>query len=277
MLKEILKEIVSSKRREGIPNFVIKNFLKEYLQYPVLSFIYNNKNYKRFIFTGGSCLRICFNAPRLSEDLDFELNKNDYNKLNISIMAGLIKKYFKKNFLIDIVAKCQTNKRIYLKFPVLKDLGLAKIGESNFLYVKIEISESLFVKSKIQLTPVSYYGFNFVVRNYSLPFLMTGKLRAIFNRKWYKGDKSEIDIKGRDFYDLFWYLQKGVLPDFRNLKKFIGIANKKELKRRIKKRIEKNVTPQKLAYDLKNFFPGQDFIFDFCKNYKKIIGEFLKD
>ena len=46
MLKNILKNIVADKKRQGAPDFVIKNFLKEYLQYPVLQFIYNSQDYK---------------------------------------------------------------------------------------------------------------------------------------------------------------------------------------------------------------------------------------
>ena len=42
MLKEFLRKIVFEKRAEGVPDFVIRNFLKEYLQYPVLEFIYND-------------------------------------------------------------------------------------------------------------------------------------------------------------------------------------------------------------------------------------------
>jgi len=48
-----------------------------------------------------------------------------------------------------------------------------------------------------------------------------------------------------------------------------------ELKNKIKLLIEKNVTPQKLAYDLKNFFNDQNFIDDFCKNYRVIIEKYL--
>ena len=73
MFKKTLENIVQEKKRLGLPGFVIKNILKEYLQYPVLSFIYNDKKYKSMIFIGGSCLRTCFDLPRLSEDLDFDL------------------------------------------------------------------------------------------------------------------------------------------------------------------------------------------------------------
>ena len=277
MLKKILKEIVEDKKKQGFPDFVIKNFVKEFLQYPVLNFIYNDKNYKNFIFTGGSCLRICFNAPRLSEDLDFDLYKKDYQKLDLSKLAEQLKLYFKKKYLIDITVKGQTNKRICLKFPLLRALNLADESESDLLYVKIEPSEISFKKPAIELSPVSSYGFNFIVKHYSLPFLMTGKLGAIFNREWFGGKKNEINIKGRDFYDLFWYLQKAVLPDWKNLKSSINISSEDSLKKELLKLIAENVTSQKLSYDLKNFFPDQNFVSDFCKNYKKIMEKYLKN
>ena len=104
---------------------------------------------------------------------------------------------------------------------------------------------------------------------------MNGKLNAIFDRKWFKGKENEIDIKGRDFYDLFWYLQKDISPNWNNLKSSLEIADQEELKKELLKIIDKNITSQKLSYDLKNFFPNQDFVSDFCKNYKKIIKKYL--
>ncbi len=276
MLKEILENIVKEKRREGAPDFVIKNFLKEYLQYPVLDFIYNNPLYKNMIFTGGSCLRICFNAPRLSEDLDFDLGAGDYKKFKIGGLEKDLKEYFKKNFLIGIKTKVQSDKRIYLKFPVLKEIGLAGKSESDLLYVKVEPSQSIFARPKIEIQPISGFGFNFIVKRYSLEFLMAGKLSAIFSRQWFKGAENEINIKGRDFYDLYWYLEKKIKPDYKILKDSIGIANQTQLNKKLKERISKNVTAQKLSYDLKNFFPNQNFVNDFCKNYKKIIEGFLR-
>jgi hypothetical protein len=32
---------------------------------------------------------------------------------------------------------------------------------------------------------------------------MTGKISAILDRSCFKGDDNEIDIKGRDYYDLY--------------------------------------------------------------------------
>ena len=276
MLKEILDKLVKEKRREGAPDFVIKNFLKEYLQYPVLDFIYNNPGYKNFIFTGGSCLRVCFGAPRLSEDLDFDLKQGDYKKFKISRLEKDLKGYFQEKFLINIATRRQGNIRIYLKFPVLKELGLADKNESDLLYVKVEPNRSVFTGPKTELQPISGFGFNFIVQRYDPAFLMAGKLNAILTRQWFKGGENEINIKGRDFYDLYWYLENKIKPDYKNLKKLVNLADEIQLKKKLKEKIAKNITARKLSYDLKNFFPNQNFINDFCKNYKKIMEKFLK-
>jgi predicted nucleotidyltransferase component of viral defense system len=275
MLDKILKNLVKQKRQENIPDFVIINFLKEYLQFPVLDFIYNTENYQNFIFTGGSCLRICYNLPRLSEDLDFDLLKKDYLKLNLKNLALKIRNYFKNNFLMDIDFRCQGKTRIYLKFPVLKKLNLSYGDGSNLLYVKIEPNKSDFIKPEIEITPISNFGFNFLVKNYNLKFLMTGKILAIFNREWFKGIDDEINIKGRDFYDIFWYFKNNISSDYSNLSKFAGISNERELKKRLWEKIDKNANEQKLSYDLKNFFGSQNFISNFCKNYKEIMKKYL--
>lgn len=276
MLKDVLKNIVAEKKQARTPDFVIKNFLKEFLQYPVLDLIYNNAKYKELIFTGGSCLRICFGAPRLSEDLDFDLPASIFAKLKLEPLADFLKQNFSDRFQLNLTAKIQGNTRLYLKFPILKELGLAETSESDYLYVKIEPQKSIFSKPEIELTPISQYGFNFVVKNYSLKFLFTSKIIAFLNRLWFKeGADNEIDIKGRDLYDLFWFEQNGAKPDWKNLKRIANIGDEVKLKSILREKIKKKVTSQKLAYDLKNFFPDQEFVNEFCKNYWKIINKYL--
>ncbi|MFA6097207.1 MAG: nucleotidyl transferase AbiEii/AbiGii toxin family protein [Candidatus Paceibacterota bacterium] len=275
MLKETMKTLVQEKKRAGLPDFVIANFLKEVLQFPVLSYIYNSKEYKNFIFTGGSCLRICYGLSRLSEDLDFDLEESDFRTLDLEKMGTALSAYFENNFLIVPSFRVQGKNRLYLKFPILKDLGLIYGEKSDFLYVKIEPEISQFEVFETELSPVSSFGFNFLAKNYTLKFLMTGKIMAILGRKWFKGKNNVIDIKGRDFYDLFWYLSKGISPDFAVLEKAFSIKDENELKQVLKNKIEKEVDERKLAYDLQNFFPDQSFVTDFCKNYKEIMKKYL--
>jgi len=294
MLKQSLQDLVAQAQRQGKPNFIIKNQLKEYLQFPVLQQVYSLRNYKNLVFTGGSCLRICYDLPRLSEDLDFDLLdaaqttkttgedslktdiKTGLQALSLEQMADDLQNQFQDKYLLPLQTKIQGEQRIYLKFPLLQELGLAKADESNLLYVKLEFSQSQLRNPDLELSAVSKYGFNFVARHYSLPVLMAGKINALLNRIWFKGKNNEIDIKGRDFYDLYWFLQKGVEPDWSALAKLTKIKDKQELKTELEQRIQQVVTKQKLVYDLKNFFPDQEYMKNFCDNYQELVLSQLK-
>jgi predicted nucleotidyltransferase component of viral defense system len=276
MLEKILQDLVREKKEENLPDFLIINFLKEYLQYPVLNFIYKNEKYRNLIFTGGSCLRICHDLPRLSEDLDFDLEKKDFDNLDLENLEKELTDYFKKQYSLEIKTRRQDKRRLYLKFPILHQLGLNLEGGSDFLYVKIEPSLKQFKNFSTEIQAVSNYGYNFIVKKYPLKELMTGKLIAVFNREWFKGANNEIDIKGRDFYDLFWYFQNEIEPDYETLKKALEIKDKKDLKTKLKQRIEKQVTPLKLKRDLQNFLPDQKFAEDFCNNYEELTSGYLR-
>lgn len=276
MIKNDLQQLVLEGKSKGLRNVIIKNILKEYIQYLVLSLIYNQKNMKNLIFKGGSCLRICYDIPRLSEDLDFDYNPATVGNNPLIELNRYLTKEIKEKYYPDLEIKIQGSTRLYLKFPFLKDLGLADGSESNKLYVKVETTNRLSSFANFEMTPVSKYGFNFIANHYDLPTLMSGKIEALLFRIWYKEGKTEkIDIKGRDFYDLFWFLQKGIEPNWRKLKKSAGIKNFADLKKLLLKRVAKVVTPQKLSYDLSNFINDEQFVNDFSKNYLSLIKKYL--
>src|SRR3990167_3080723 len=80
MIEQILQEIVQEKKLQGNGKSLIRNYLKEYIQYLVLSLLYNQNKMKNLVFKGGSCLTLCFHLPRLSEDLDFDYDENILGK-----------------------------------------------------------------------------------------------------------------------------------------------------------------------------------------------------
>jgi predicted nucleotidyltransferase component of viral defense system len=275
MIDIYLKQLVAEKKQQGTSNAVIANYLKEYIQYLVLSLLYNQNRYKKLVFKGGSCLRICYGLPRLSEDLDFDYDPKQFSSDVLTELGKYLQKEIKNKYFAGVETKIQSQKRLYLKFPFLYSLGLASRSESNKLYVKIEVSDKIEPYSSFEITPISQYGFNFITQHYDLSSLMVGKINALLYRLWFKGKKQEIDIKGRDFYDLFWFMQKKVEPNWAMLKKTTGIKNQKELKTALVQRIKKTVTTQKLNYDLKNFISDQTFVEDFSRNYLNIINKYL--
>lgn len=51
------------------------------------------------------------------------------------------------------------------------------------------------------------HPFSFYVKTFTLPSLFAGKMHALLFRKW------KNRVKGRDWYDLEWYIKKGIPLD----------------------------------------------------------------
>ena len=273
MLK-VIEDIVVDKKRRGFSRVLIINYLKEYLQYLILNLLYNHSQFNReLVFKGGSCLRIIYQLPRLSEDLDFDIRSKQPDII-LSELSDFLVKQITQKYLLPVETKIQSSIRLYLKFPILRQLGLTPKGESNKLYIKIEISPTIIPKAEFNLVPISKFNFNFVVSSYNLSTLMVGKLNAFFNRIWFRGKDNQIVIKGRDFYDLYWFLSQHTTPNWPALQATMNINNWEQLKAKINQRLAK-VNSQQIGYDLKNFIDDQEFISQFSENYKDIIARLL--
>lgn len=67
------------------------NIIREYLQNLFLKWFYEQENSDNFLFKGGTALRIAFQSPRFSEDLDFSGIKNgiNYEKILLNVMESI--------------------------------------------------------------------------------------------------------------------------------------------------------------------------------------------
>ena len=133
-----------------------RNLLKEYLQVVVLDYLYSHPDYSELVFYGGSCLAYCFGLKRLSEDLDFV---DAGKKIDILKLADDIENYFKKNTDLNATAKVQKF-RVYLKFPVLRELNLADNAESDLLFLKVEVFKEFDYCSNYQIQVMPLMKFN---------------------------------------------------------------------------------------------------------------------
>ncbi len=250
-----------------------RNILKEYLQILALDFIYSHPEYSQMFFYGGSCLAHCFGLPRLSEDLDFVDAKG---KTKISDLAKDLENYFNKE--TDLACRANIQKfRIYLKFPVLYELGLAEKGESNSLFLKVEVFQKFVFcrKYKTEMIPLFKFNKSILVRTFDPPTLMSTKIRAILARKWKKiapGGKILAKAKGRDYFDLMWYLEKGIKPNMNCLE----ISDKEELKEKLLKIIDK-VDARSIEIDLESFIDKKDFVKNLSGDLKDILKKDLEN
>lgn len=196
------------------------NRLREALQIACLKTMQDTDAFSRVAFVGGTALRILYDIRRFSEDLDFsvtDLRGYDFLKLIEAIDRG-----FGLSGL-EIQVKTKVGKTVQasmVKFPgLLKRLGMSAL-ESQNLSIKIEADSNPPEGWQTEDTVVNkIYLLN--IRHFSVPSLYATKLHACFFRKY---------VKGRDFYDLLWYLGKKTSPNYRLLNSAIQQTNGIDMK-----------------------------------------------
>ena len=248
-----------------------RNAIKEELQFYVLNFIYHHPKYSNWVMYGGSALRICHGLNRMSVDLDFEVAHtitNDFlDKLKEEILA-----HFKDTYNIDtdfLTIGITNNRGLTLKFHIGEELGLDL--SSKQVHIKIDLNH--FVPPKTVATeniPKNKDQFSFAIKTYNLSALMASKIAAIFLRGQRGVDKSIYEEKGRDIYDLLWYMSKKIVPDLDYLAaKDIKFADPKELFNKITIKILNNEkTDDNLKQDLTPLFIDQTFINNWLANWR---------
>ena len=184
--------------------------LKEVLQAYILDFLYNHPAYRHLNFYGGTCLHVIYGLNRLSEDLDFDnIAEMDLAHLRDDLL-GLFRKSLGYG-PAEIGTQSAENGilRATVKLPLLNELGLSP-HRNAALHLKVEISHHKQM-AVLQNTPIYYMGRSFVPSHFSLETMMAGKMIACLERNFQRGREGAF-IKGRDYYDLLWFMQKNVQP-----------------------------------------------------------------
>lgn len=199
-----------SQRDPLLANETKRIVLKEVLQSYVLDYLYNHPAYRKLNFYGGTCLHILYNLNRLSEDIDLDNSE----EIPLTNLKDDLLQYFHQTIgYPEATAKTQMGEkgvfRITLKFPLLYTLGLSS-HTNEALHLKVEVSQHKQI-SIIRKTPVLLNGRSFIAAHFSLETMMAGKMLACLERNFLRG-KDGVNIKGRDFYDLLWFMQKQISP-----------------------------------------------------------------
>ena len=181
------------------------NHLREYLQLMILKIISDSGFIKNITFTGGTALRIIYKTNRFSEDMDFSLtDKKGYgmNKL-LKIIKQQLNKY-SLDFEFSKI-KNETVNSFFIRFNnLLFPLSLSP-HENQKLLIKVDIDTN--PPKGFDITEYIYYDrFYFTVNHFTPESLFALKLHALLFRTY---------IKGRDYYDLIFFLNKKIIPKFK--------------------------------------------------------------
>jgi predicted nucleotidyltransferase component of viral defense system len=204
-----LMQNVLAQKDPLLPNETKRVLLKEFLQAHTLDFLYNHPLYRRLNFYGGTCLHVIYGLNRLSEDLDLDNSGGiDLGNLENDLLG------FYRADIGDagVTAKTQTGewgvRRTTLKFSILYELGLSAYANES-LHLKVEVSQHR-QTAIVRRTPVLLFGRSFVAAHFSLETMMAGKMLACLERNFQKGAGAA--VKGRDYYDLLWFMQQKIQP-----------------------------------------------------------------
>ncbi len=189
--------------------------LREILQELVLCGLWRAKFFERALFYGGTALRILHGLNRFSEDMDFSLLAPDQffqlEPFGKAIEMELRSWGFTVELQLKQKVKTTAIQSAFLKADTTQAFLAIEtppelIGPDKTirqLKIKIEIDTNppsgFTDEAKLILQPIP-----FSVRTMSLPSLFAGKMHAVLCRQW--GSR----VKGRDWYDLVWYVSRSV-------------------------------------------------------------------
>lgn len=194
-MKDYIKSIIDG----NLPYNDNLNRLREYLQAYLMRVLYKKKFYSNLVFTGGTALRFIYKLRRFSEDIDFSLSA----KAKGYDFAGMIKdiqnefKLSGYNLEIKYAASATVHSALLKFSDILFETGLSPL-KSQKIIIKVEIDSNP-PMGGVEDVDVYNSTFMFYVLHYDLPSLFAGKVHALLCRKY---------TKGRDWYDLLWYLTK---------------------------------------------------------------------
>ena len=195
--------------------------LREIMQEITLAGLYRANFFKQAAFYGGTALRIFHGLNRFSEDLDFSLlEKNSAFEL-APYLEGVKSEFAALGMQVTFIQKSKAaisaidsaflkSETLWGELLVETNLPQLSLSQKPSIKIKLEVDTQpplLFeTENKLLIKPFSFY-----VNCFTLPNLFAGKMHALLFRKWKER------VKGRDWYDLDWYIKKGIPVNLEHL------------------------------------------------------------
>lgn len=224
-------------KRLAIDEFTI---IREYIQVVFLGAFYGAPKSAKVYFKGGTAIRLLLKSGRFSEDLDFT------SELTAKELEPLVVDTVKKVSLIvpNITLKrTEENKWSYTGILSYQPEGMKhplNIHLDFSLREKPETSKETVLETDFPVAPQP------VVRHMDWQEVLAEKIRAFLYR-----------LKGRDVYDLWFMLQKGVELDWDMINRKTALYEMKTSLQDLMDRIGKFEDKQ-LKNDLAKFLPAHD-------------------
>ena len=244
--------------------------MREILQQTALLGLARHHFFEHAVFYGGTALRILYGLDRYSEDLDFSLIKPNPDFDFSPFLKGMHEELKGMGFELDISIRNKNQdtgiwsaflkaNTVNLMMSIHEKTKMKGMHPEQKIQIKLEIDidpplSHLPLESKIVMNPIPFY-----VNTYAIADLFAGKMHAVLCRSWQKR------VKGRDWYDLIWYIQGGIPVNLVHLRermrqtKHLQLDEKlgqQELIERLYKRINE-IDWESAKKDVFNFIPDK--------------------
>jgi hypothetical protein len=198
-VKDYLRQLVATADNDQSKRSVVR----EYLQARTLQSLQDSGAFLNWVFHGGTALRFLYAIPRYSEDLDFSLIDPSSDSCFRAALEAANGTFESEGYRLSIKLN---DKRIvhsaFLSFQgLLHELGLSTRSSEN-LSIKVELDTNPPQGAGWDTTLVRRYV-TLNLAHHAKPSLLSGKLHAVLARPF---------VKGRDLYDLVWYLSDPTWP-----------------------------------------------------------------
>ncbi len=192
-----MKAYLAEQVRDALDPAQGLNIAREYLQARILGALQSSGAMLSLAFHGGTALRFLYSHGRYSEDLDFALERpsEEYNFRRY--LQAIRTELAPEGYTVELKVKDQkTVHSAFVRFPgLLYELGLS--GQRNqVLAIKIEVDTKPPAGAQLETTVIRRFVL-LQLQHHDKASLLAGKLHAVLQRDY---------TKGRDFFDLLWYL-----------------------------------------------------------------------
>ena len=184
--QEVIQTLAAKYQTEAI------HVLREYFQHVFLSYFYQQPEAGKIYFKGGTALRILYQSPRFSEDLDFSSSLTNSKVIERAVISTLAE-IEREGIQTDIQESKQTTGG-YLATVDFKTNG-------HKISIRLEISFREGKKEGEVATVVSDFLPSYTLVHLAQAQLVNEKIQALLTRG-----------KARDFYDLYFILRANLLP-----------------------------------------------------------------
>ena len=175
------------------------NLMREYLQATVLASMQGAKAFRPLAFHGGTCLRFVYRTARFSEDLDLALERPEDGFSFADMVAHVVRDLTAQGYVVRASVNDETavNKAFIGFVGAEYEAGISPHADKAFR-IKIEVDTRPPAGAVLEVSGLRSFEYGLRLQHHDLPSLFAGKLAALMTRRY---------TKGRDLYDLWWYLQ----------------------------------------------------------------------